>query len=135
MQGRYGPDKLGMVLAGAGLGVSVLSWFLSKAAVAYSACRVLSILLWGYAVYRMFSRNYAARQRELAGYQQFESKLRALWQKVRYGKQNIINLRAEHKRYKRLNCPQCLQKLRVPRGKGKLLVTCSKCGCKFTAKS
>ncbi len=33
--------------------------------------------------------------------------------------------------YKVHNCPKCNQGLRVPKGKGNILVTCSKCEEKF----
>ena len=42
---------------------------------------------------------------------------------------------AELKQYKYFICPQCTQRLRVPRGKGKLRVTCTRCGNKFETKS
>ncbi len=38
-------------------------------------------------------------------------------------------------RYKLLRCPSCRQKLRVPKGKGKIRVTCTHCGTRFDAKS
>ena len=38
-------------------------------------------------------------------------------------------------RYKVLRCPSCRQKLRVPKGKGKIRVTCTHCGNRFEAKS
>ena len=47
---------------------------------------------------------------------------------------NVINLE-ERRKYKHLTCPQCMQKLRVPRGKGTILVTCTKCRYKFRAKT
>ena len=42
---------------------------------------------------------------------------------------------SEIKHYKYLICPQCTQRLRVPRGKGRLIVTCTRCGNRFEAKS
>lgn len=42
---------------------------------------------------------------------------------------------AERKQYRYLTCTQCGQKLRVPRGKGKIRVTCTKCRNQFLAKS
>ena len=41
----------------------------------------------------------------------------------------------DHRRYKYFLCPQCAQRLRVPRGKGKIRITCTHCGNKFDAKS
>jgi len=42
---------------------------------------------------------------------------------------------AEMKQYKYLICPQCTQRLRVPRGKGKIRVTCTNCGNVFETRS
>lgn len=42
---------------------------------------------------------------------------------------------SEIKQYKYFICPQCAQRLRVPRGKGKLRVTCTRCGNVFETKS
>ena len=42
---------------------------------------------------------------------------------------------SEIKQYKYFICPQCTQRLRVPRGKGKLRVTCTRCGNVFEIKS
>lgn len=41
----------------------------------------------------------------------------------------------ELKQYKYFMCPQCTQRLRVPRGKGRLRVTCTRCGNRFEVKS
>ena len=41
----------------------------------------------------------------------------------------------EYRTYRYLICPQCSQRLRVPRGKGKIKVTCTKCRNQFVAKS
>ena len=42
---------------------------------------------------------------------------------------------AELKQYKYLICPQCAQRLRVPRGKGRIRVTCINCGNVFETRS
>ena len=42
---------------------------------------------------------------------------------------------SEMRQYKYLLCPQCTQRLRVPRGKGRIRVTCTNCGNVFEAKS
>lgn len=134
-QGRYGPDKLTLALFWAGIGCSILSWVLAGVPWLYPALRVLSLICYFYGIFRMLSRNFAARQRELAAYFRMESKVKSFWNKLRYGSQNVVNLNAERKKYKYLICPQCRQKLRVPKGKGNIRVTCAKCGCKFNAKS
>lgn len=128
-------DKLSLALFWGGIGASVVTWFLGKFPIPFTVFRVLSVLFYGYAVFRILSRNFAARQRELSVYLRFSGNVRAFWQRLRYGHRNVINLNAERKKFKYLTCPQCRQKLRVPRGKGQLRVTCSKCGYKFNAKS
>ena len=42
---------------------------------------------------------------------------------------------SELKQFKYFICPQCAQRLRVPRGKGRLRVTCTRCGNVFEVKS
>lgn len=42
---------------------------------------------------------------------------------------------SELKQYKYFICPQCAKRLRVPRGKGKIRVTCTHCGNVFMMKS
>ena len=133
--GRYGMDKMGGTLFWCGIICNILAWLLAKFPIANAIFLFLSLLLYAYAIFRMLSRNFAARQRELAGYLRLKNKLKGLSGRVRYGNQKVVNLNAERKIFKHLTCPQCRQKLRVPRGKGCLRVTCKKCGCKFNAKS
>lgn len=42
---------------------------------------------------------------------------------------------SEIRQYKYFICPQCTQRLRVPRGKGRIRVTCTRCGNVFETKS
>ena len=42
---------------------------------------------------------------------------------------------AELRSYKHARCSSCKQRVRVPRGKGKLRVTCPRCGTKFEVRS
>ena len=42
---------------------------------------------------------------------------------------------SEMRQYKYLICPQCAQRLRVPRGKGRIRVTCTNCGNVFETRS
>lgn len=41
----------------------------------------------------------------------------------------------QRRQYKIFKCPSCGVKLRVPRGKGKIKVTCRQCGASFEEKS
>ena len=142
-QGRYGHDKLNRTIFIAALVMSALSLVFSliKAPTASTATSVLSWILLILGVLRMFSRNFYARQQELNQYMRLENNVVLWWRrtfktggfKKRSGK--VRSFSQERRKFKYLVCPQCSQKLRVPRGKGKIRVTCTKCGCKFEAKS
>jgi hypothetical protein len=137
-QGRYGNDRLNRTLFIVAIAASVLSLLFTVLGVNVVPT-VFSVLSWALllaALWRMFSRNFYARQQELAGYMRFESSVKQWWKSTFH--QNVGNVRSfsrERKKFKYLVCPHCAQKLRVPRGKGKLRVTCTKCGYKFEAKS
>ena len=42
---------------------------------------------------------------------------------------------AQRKLYRFYKCPQCRQKVRVPKGRGKICITCPKCRTEFVKKS
>lgn len=115
MQGRYGTDKLNMVILGAGLAVCLINMFLPLPAINLLLTMV-SYGLMGWAIFRCLSRNTYARYRENRKYlmllEQFKDK--------------------EHRYY---DCPRCRQQIRVPRGKGKISITCPKCKEKFIKKT
>jgi hypothetical protein len=104
----YGMDRLSKYLFIAGL---ILS--LSR----YTA--IFSYVLIGYGAWRTFSKNKYKRYQELV-----------LFEKV-FSKQAFENFR----KYKVFKCPKCSQKLRIPRKKGRVTITCKKCGNEFKGKS
>ena len=115
MTGRYGTDKLGLTLLCAALVMSLLSSFIPVAMVKL----VLTLAyygLMGWALFRMFSRNTYAR------YEENRKFLRVFDQ-----------LKDREHRY--FVCPKCRQTVRVPRGKGKIAITCPKCREKFIKKT
>lgn len=139
-QGRYGLDKLNKVLLLAAGALWAAALFLPQRSPAHTVVSGLCVVLFVVTGLRMFSRNFAARQRELYRYLSFETKLRARWACF----VNALRKRRpiptgdevkDRRKYKYFKCPQCCQRLRVPRGKGKLRVTCTRCGCRFQTKS
>lgn len=115
MQGRYGTDKLNMVILGAGLAVSIINIFI-KLPLLNLILTLVSYALMGWAIFRCLSRNTYKRYRENRKYLMFLQRFKD----------------KEHRYY---DCPRCRQQIRVPKGKGKISITCPKCKEKFIKKT
>lgn len=122
MQGRYGSDQLNRFL----MGLVIVCFLLSLFGV--RAFYILGIVLLVYAYFRMFSKNRYKRSAENSIYLRYEFKIR---QKAAAFTRNLKQ-RKTHHIYK---CPSCRQKIRIPRGKGKIEIRCPKCGQTFIKKS
>ena len=110
MIGRYGADELAKAQSIAALVLLFLSMF-SRLGIFYW----LAIALMIYSTWRMFSKNISARYAENQKYLALENRLRRFWGQKRY----LIQQRKEYHIYK---CPGCKQKIRIPRGKGKISI-------------
>lgn len=123
MSGRYGFDSLGQCT----LAVAILLAFLSM----FTRNAFLDILSWFlviYTYYRIFSRNIYKRYGENQKFLAKTYKLRT-W----FGRQKrLLQQRKTHHIYK---CPTCKQKIRIPRGKGRIEVRCPKCSTTFVKNS
>lgn len=122
MQGRYGNDQFNRFLMFLAMVLLVISLF------GANICYFLAIVVMVYAYYRMFSRKIYKRSGENQKYLQYEWKIRSKFQK----KKSEMKQRKTHHIYK---CPNCRQKIRVPRGRGRIAITCRKCGHEFIKKS
>ncbi len=115
MLGRYGTDKLNMAILCAGVVCSALTlllrWPLLSLILTVTAYGLMII-----AIFRMLSRNTYKR------YQENKRYLRLLE-------------RLKDREHKYFDCPRCRQPVRVPRGKGKISITCPKCKEKFIKKT
>ena len=119
MFGRYGSDVLNLVLVISAFVISFIGFPFSF---------VISIILVVFAFYRMFSRNIYKRQMENAAFLKTVYRVRSFFTGFK------SRLR-ERKYYKYYKCVSCGTKMRVPRGKGKIRITCPKCGEKFERKT
>lgn len=123
MNGRYGMDSFGKCTIFVGLIAIVLAaWFDSA---------VLSVLAWTLVLYtyvRMLSRNVYKRSAENQMFLNKTYKLRSWFAKQK-------NQFAQRKIYHIYKCPTCRQKIRIPRGKGRIEVRCPKCNTKFVKNS
>ena len=123
MYGRYGIDTLGKWTVGLGLAIMLIAGWTSN-----SKLSLLSWVLIIYSYYRMFSRNISKRYAENQKYLALENRLRRFFGQKRY----LMQQRKEYHIYK---CPGCKQKIRIPRGKGKISIRCPKCGEEFIKNS
>jgi len=118
LYGRYGNDPLNIALIVLYL-VLYLAFSVTRVVLLYWVS--LAALFW--ALFRMFSRNTSRRRAENARFMAFaDPALR--WLRLR----RTIRRDKEHCYFK---CPNCGQQLRVPKGKGKITVTCRSCGASF----
>lgn len=115
MVGRYGTDKLNMVILCAGLAACLISAFFRNPQINLLLTAVsYGLMFW--ALFRSFSRNTYKRYQENRKFLQFFDRLKD----------------RDHRYY---DCPKCRQVVRVPRGKGKIAITCPKCREKFIKKT
>ena len=129
MQGRYGVDELSRFTMGVALALIIQTMFVNIVNRSVgSVLDFLGIAAIVYAYFRIFSRNIQQRYAENQKYLQMTSKLRLRFNKEK----NLMKQRKTHHIYA---CPGCGQKIRIPRGKGKIEIECPKCHTKFVKRS
>lgn len=129
LTGRYARvDQLSVALLVTGMVLSLLSSLLRFSWSASLVVLLLSYLVFFLLVFRFLSRNYNRRMRENEWFIHFWYNLRQWIAKTRTRWQ-------EGKRYRFYHCPNCKQKLRVPRGKGKISISCPRCHTSFVKKT
>ena len=123
MQGRRGADTFSNFLVVAGIvllfaslipGLDLLSW--------------VALIVLAYSLFRSYSKNIAARDRENATFERIVEKPRKQLSLMR---KKLTNRKTT--RY--FKCKGCGQVLSVPRGKGTLRVVCPKCKTETKQKS
>lgn len=122
MVGRYGMDNLNKFIWWSGIALWLFGFILGIGVLSKLALAFFIIY-----VYRMLSKNYNQRYNENQLYlkhtEKFRHRLSELKKKHEYKK--------THKIYK---CPKCKKSLSVPKGKGKIEISCP-CGHKFRKKT
>lgn len=128
MIGRYGADELGRTLNLTGLILLIISMFFRKAPFMYSFCYFGALFLLAFDIYRMFSKNISKRYEENQKYRNFRYSMAV--------KRDALKKRfAQRRTHRFYKCPVCKQTVRVPRGRGKICITCPKCKNEFIRKS
>ncbi|MCH3943536.1 MAG: hypothetical protein WAY93_07280 [Atopobiaceae bacterium] len=123
MRGRNGSDDLARCACDLAILLVVIDLFARTAWLTW-----LALALLAYAWFRISSKNVRQRAVENEYFMGHLGKLRP-W--VASPKAAF----AEARSYKHVSCPDCGQKMRVPRGKGNIRVTCPACHKKFEVKS
>lgn len=124
MRGRYGMDQLNRSLMIVALILIVINFFFRLGLINW-----LAVVLLIYIYCRMFSRNISRRAAENQKFMQFTASFRS-----GRGKGNPATRVKKDQTHKILKCPGCGEKLRVPRGVGKISISCPHCHMKFTKK-
>ncbi len=115
MEGRYGTDRLNMAILTAGLVACIVSMFIRVPLVNLILTGIsYGLMIW--AICRSLSRNTYKRYQENRKFLQIFGRLKD----------------REHRYF---DCPKCRQMVRVPRGKGKIAITCPRCREKFVRKT
>lgn len=133
MQGRYGVDAFGIFLVVLSCVINlILSIFMLRYRMPIIGLIPTSIML--YAAFRLFSKNINRRAGENRAYMKLQNKVKNFFLYVRSKAEKRKAKKADitHKYFK---CKQCKQEVRVPSGKGKIRITCPKCGTKFEKKT
>ena len=122
MMGRYGSDELNLVL----VVFSAILLFLSRIKYMWFLY-FISLLIFAFAIIRMYSRNIAQRHKEKMLYLKIKNKIMGFYRI----KRDSWKYRKTHKYFR---CKTCKASIRVPRGVGKIQVTCPKCKTKVIKK-
>ncbi len=159
MYGRYGSDELNRFIWIVAMIVVILDLILTRMTRTSRVLWIIAVVLIVVGYWRMLSRDTARRSMENEKFLGFTSHFRrggrtyggrgydrGSYGGNRYGRSQSTYSRQESaerrkaqrqdkKYYKYFNCPNCNQKVRVPKGRGKIEITCPKCRTSFIRKT
>ena len=130
MEGRYGADALGRFLSVSGCVIMLLAvifrsvWNGTLSNLLVSLSLLCLLCCYG----RVLSRNISARQRENDRYRE---KANAVYDWFALRRDCFV----QRKDYAFFRCPGCGRTVRVPKGKGRIRITCRHCGFSFEKKT
>jgi len=123
MAGRYGSDQLGIALIFLSFVLSIVFVFIPETMLRYIVYLPFAVFL-----FRAFSKNIARRREE-------NLKFLKLWNPVVSWFRKKQSRLKDRKFNSYFSCPNCKQAIRVPKGKGKIRITCPKCKHEFVKKT
>lgn len=132
-------------------GIDPLSVFLMCLAVPFIGFRhyfiwVIGVALIVYALFRCFSRNVEKRRQEQYAFNNgmqkvayavagFFNRIRPFFHRIGNFFSTMSMRWKQRKEYVFVRCPRCKKTLRLPRHKGKIIVTCTVCRYEFKKKT
>ena len=119
MIGRYGQDHLNAAMV-----LLSLAFFILASLIGIGLMLSVSYLLIALSLFRMLSRNISRRRAE-------NDKFIRYWWPIRTTLVNKLRAFKQRKTHKFIKCLGCRYRLRIPKRKGKLQITCPKCGERF----
>lgn len=123
MAGRYGGDQLSLAL----LILSLILTFMANLS-GVALLGFVGYIPLGFALFRILSRNITKRRMENYKFAMLMGPVYSWFIKT------MRRLR-DTKTHRYFKCPDCKAQLRVPKGKGKILITCPKCKKEFQKKT
>lgn len=123
MQGRYGNDEFNRFLSIAAF-VLIVGYFFGFLWSPLRWLYIPTVLILAFSIFRTFSRNIEARTRERNWYLRIRNKVSGFF---RIQKRKI----REGDKYRFFTCPDCRTTIRVPKGHGRIEITCPRCRKKF----
>lgn len=123
MMGRYGGDQLSMVLLIFSLLITFIAQLSGLPILAYISYVPLCI-----SIYRILSRDIEKRRMENYKFAVAISPAYSWFNKM-------LKRAKDSKTHRYFKCPNCKTNLRVPKGKGKIVITCPKCNTEFREKT
>lgn len=123
LRGCYGYDQLSITLLLIGFIISIISYL-----VGVQFLVIISYLIMILVLFRVFSKNTKQRGLENYKFMILVSPIYSFYNKLK-------NNRKLKKTSKIITCSKCQQKMKVPKNRGKITVTCPKCGNKIDTKS
>ena len=128
MYGRNGVDRLGLTMIWAALLLDIINMLLREKPVVSGITGLVSGVLLFTALFRMFSRNLEKRRAENTRF------MEKVWRPVSHRMAGARQQRMD-KEHRYFTCHRCGAVCRVPRGKGRIVITCPRCGGEIHGKS
>ena len=123
MIGRNGADQLSRFESGLALVLVLVSLFTRQPYTCY-----LALVIMVHMYFRVFSTNVGKRYQENQKFLNLRYQAVVKWNK-------FVTRMKQRKNYRFFKCPTCKQTVRVPKGHGKICITCPKCREEFVKRT